>query len=202
MNRILLTLALLAACKGGGPLFGDTGGGLFNRDRDDDTGGGGDDSDDTEAPAECDEELDESPPGGPDCYTGTLACGDSLTATTVGGSEVMDGDLYEEGYCFVPFEDYDAAERAYLLEVPEDTMVTLTADFGCQDMAVVAMLWSDEDTCPYEGSGVFVCEGKGASGAAELLILPDDRDSLYVVVVDAPAGQEGVFTLDVLCESR
>lgn len=202
MSPLLILWALVGCKDGGWPFGSDTGGGIFNNDRDDDSAAVEDDTGEGPRPEDCDEARATTAPGGPDCLSGVLSCGDTLEATTEGGSTQLDGGLYEDGYCFVPFEDYEGPERAYELLVPPETLVTLIADFSCQDMALVAALWSDEDTCPYEGAGLYVCEGKSVSSGAEVLILPDDAEARYVVVVDSPAGQEGNFSLEVVCESR
>lgn len=199
----MTALLMLLACKltSDGIFGSDTGSGIFGGDRGDDSGGGGGDSDPDGVP-ECRDDYSTAAPEGPECLSGVLSCGDVLEATTEGGTELMESDTYQDAYCFVPFEDYDGAERGYELIVPPDTLVEITADFKCEDMAIAAFAWSDEDRCPYEGAGIYICEGKEVSSGGTITVLPDTVSTRYVVVVDSPSGNEAPFSLKVVCESR
>lgn len=184
-----IALTLLACEDGKLGLFNDTGG-IFGG------GGGG-------VNAElCDEPQDESAPAGPACVTDSIACGETLTGTTVGGSEVMSDALYTSAFCFVPFEDYDGPERVYALDLPADTLATITASFPCGDMGFAAMRWEDTGSCPNEGSGVVLCEGLQYGSGGSVTITPFDSDTRHLLVIDTPAGASGEFQLRVGCEAR
>jgi hypothetical protein len=197
LSLALLGLAALVACKGddGDGLFDrDSGGGIFGGDN----GGGGGEVD----PPDCDDDqLSTDPPGGPDCVTGTISCGDSIEGTTEGGSNQIEGEVYEDSYCFVPFEDYDGPERAYELELPEYTIATIYYSFPCQDMAIAAFRWSSEECPTLGGETTFVCEGDGLGRSGSVEISYELEDKRFLVVVDAPEGTEAPFALRVECES-
>jgi hypothetical protein len=76
-----------------------------------------------------------------------ISCGDRIEGTTEGGSNQIEGEVYEDSYCFVPFENYDGPERAYELMLPEYTFATIYYSFPCQDMAIAAFRWAP-DECP------------------------------------------------------
>lgn len=188
----------LVACKGGGDGDGlfdrDSGGGIFGGDN----GGGGGGVD----PPDCDDDqLSTDPPGGPDCVTGVLACGDSIEGTTRGGSNQIEAEVYEDSYCFVPFENYDGPERAYELELPEYTYATIYYSFPCQDMAIAAFRWSSNECPTLGGETTFVCEGDGLGRSGSVEISYELEDKRFLVVVDAPSGTEAPFALRVECES-
>jgi hypothetical protein len=187
----------LVACKGEGDgIFSrDSGGGIFGGDSGDGDGGGG-----GVEPPDCDDDqLSTDPPGGPDCLTGVISCGDRIEGTTEGGSNQIEGEVYEDSYCFVPFENYDGPERAYELMLPEYTTATIYYSFPCQDMAIAAFRWAPDECPTFGGETTFVCEGDGLGRSGSVEISHEFEEKRFLVVVDAPGGTEAPFALRVEC---
>lgn len=189
----------LVACKGDGDgIFSrDSGGGIFGGDSGDGDGGGG-----GVDPPDCDDDqLSTDPSPGPDCLTGVISCGDRIEGTTEGGSNQIEGEVYEDSYCFVPFENYDGPERAYELMLPEYTTAKIYYSFPCQDMAIAAFRWAPDECPTFGGETTFVCEGDGLGRSGSVEISHELEEKRFLVVVDAPSGTEAPFALRVECSS-
>ncbi|MCP4810596.1 MAG: hypothetical protein GY913_33065 [Proteobacteria bacterium] len=152
---------------------------------------------------DCDAAYDTTAPSGPDCLTGTITCGQTIEGTTLGGSTVMDSDLYESAYCFVPFTDYDGPERAYELQLEADTTAYVTLEAPCGDLGFGLMRWSYEDTCPTgEEHGILDCNGQpsdSTSNTKEAQVWAE-KDTRFVLAVDGSAGGGAPFRITVECE--
>lgn len=177
-------------------------------DADGDTDSDADGDSDTDSDADTDWEpeldcagsFDTSLPGGPDCVTGALRCGDELSATTEGGLRLFDEDFYDNAYCFVTYSDYGGPERVWELELDEGVRATVHLSAPCKDLGLSLIRWSEDNECPSADTILSECEGFDAddSGSASVWA---DRDMRFLVAVDGPAASGGVpFSLKVECE--
>ena len=148
--------------------------------------------------------CDSAPPAdveGPDCVTETLTCGSVVTGTTTGGTTAGTSAAYESWFCTPRFEDYDAPDRVYALDVAggQDVRVDLTS--RCADLDVFLVKWTDEASCPTESNIVSTCDADVAStgGTVEAYTANDTR---YLVFVDGASGEEGAFRLQVSCTAH
>lgn len=154
---------------------------------------------DWEPEVDCSGSYDTSLPGGPDCVTSALRCGDELTATTKGGLRLYDEDFYNEAYCFVPYQDYGGPERVYELEVDAGVSATVSLWSPCKDLSLSLIRWSDDNECPSADTILSECEGKEADDAVSASVWAD-KDLRFLVAVDGAAGVEVPFALKVECE--
>ncbi|MFH1464216.1 MAG: hypothetical protein ABIO70_07505 [Pseudomonadota bacterium] len=174
-------------------------------DTDGDTDADADSDADSDADADptfCDDAQSEAPPAGPDCLSGSIACGESITATTVGGSQAFTWSEYEDWYCLVPEGTYDASERVYAFEAPGESVASFELYSPCDDLDLVVIRWEDESACPAPGAGIHECEADTSPAGGEIPVVYSDRDSRYLVVVDGKNVAEANFTLSVTCASR
>jgi hypothetical protein len=183
----LIAIVTLTGCSG--LSVDDTGETIF----------GGDDTatSSTSPPLEiCEDSLDTSPAPIAECIMGTLSCGDTVTATNEGGSNLWDVDGYHGNFCFVASTDYDGTERMWEFNQPAESEAVVTLRH-CNTSALSVMSWSEEASCPTDGSGVINrCEGSNGSNEVTFV---SDTGQHWVIVVDTPAGEEGNFTLSVAC---
>lgn len=183
---------------------GDDSGGSGDSDSDDSGGDSGGDSgvDDTF----CDESFSTDAPGGPECVTSVLSCGDTVDATTEGGGEAMDAENWEGWYCSINLDrhPYDGPERVFQVLVPERTFATFSLETPCVDHDVFAFYWQDTDTCPGADQSLVECEaGDDEDDDDAATVWADDSNeggSWYLVAVDAKDGETGNFRLSVTCE--
>jgi hypothetical protein len=173
-------------------------------DADTDTDGDADaDSDaDSDADADpdfCDDALPETPPAGPDCLSGTLACGGSITATTVGGRQDYAAEQYESWYCLVPWSSYAASERVYALTLPGKSVASVDLYSPCDDLDLIVLRWEDEG-CPDPETLIAECEADDSPAGGAIETIYSDRESRYLVVVDGKNVAEDNFTLTVTCD--
>jgi hypothetical protein len=169
----------------------------------DDTGPTTDDSDPSTGNY-CEGPFDDSSPSGPDCLTGTISCGETLTGHTRGGSSILGSEFYESAFCFVPFEDNAGPERVYelVVEQPSDVFVTMESDCGV-DLSFAVALWYDEETCPSgEDHAIGDCNGYPQGSGNDIQVFADKVGTRYIVAVDSSAGSPGPFRLSVECSPR
>lgn len=169
-------------------------------------------ADDTEADTDTDADtdsgdcdpLDPGPVPGPDCLSGSIACGSSVTGTTVGGSDVLDEAFYEAVFCFVPSDTYAGAERVYTFVLPAATVASIALDSPCADLDLVVVRWEEEKRCPRENSLTGACDADAGPGDGRVddLWSSNDDDARYLLVVDGKDDVEHNFTLSVTCTSR
>lgn len=205
---MVLLLLLLLACdapsggKDDGDLDGDLDGdGLADaEDPDDDDDGIPDDEDPDPVDAFCEEALPTDAPAGPECVTASIGCGDTIEATTEGGSSWFVGDDYTHAYCFVNVYNraYEGTERVYALDLPAGVEAVVTADAPCEDVDLAAMFWPETDRCPVYDDGVWNCEGDDSDGRDVVSVSWDD-DSRWLIVVEPKMGVDTNFTLSVDC---
>lgn len=152
---------------------------------------------------DCDATYDTTAPAGPDCLTSVISCGDVVEGTTLGGSSIMDAELYESAFCFVPFSDYDGPERVYELSLPADTTAYVTLEAPCKDLGFALMRWSYEDECPTgDEHGILDCNGQpsGTTGNTKEAQVWAEKDTRFVLSVDGAAGAAAPYRLSVVCE--
>ncbi len=149
----------------------------------------------------CDEVLPDRPPGGPDCLSGSLSCGASVTATTEGGSDHFDAEHYENFFCLVPEGEYLGSERVYEIELAGDVLATFDLYSPCADLDVIVLRQDDIGSCPDSDQLLTECEADVSTGSGSTTVWTD-RPSRYLVIVDGKRGVEDNFELQVGCESR
>jgi hypothetical protein len=144
----------------------------------------------------CQESFSTDPAPGPACVEDTIRCGETVTATNEGGQSNYDLGFYQPTFCFVDSNDFDGQERVWIFDQPAYSSATVTVDH-CNQASVVAMSWSDEESCPEVGSTVNRCEGSSQDGDVTFFV---DRETRWLIAVDTRSGEEGNFTLNVTCE--
>ncbi len=141
-----------------------------------------------------------------ECVSQTIACGQTVVATTQGGTSWFHDDLYRDWYCTPsPEGPYSGREKVFALELPRGQRATITLDSPCDELDVMALrweFWEREGDCPYEGVSLIDCEMDDSRAGGEVTITSDfDEDtSNFLVVVEGPEGQEAPFALSVACE--
>jgi hypothetical protein len=158
--RPALLLSLLLACQGEPSFVVPTGG--ADADTDADADADADVDADTDADADVDTDVEpavDCTPGayptpapgadGEACLTETIACGDTVYGTNVGGSlhyGAGPGDQFEQCAGSSGGTDFDGPERVYRLETDPGTLaVNITMD-SCTDSEM--MIHRSADACP------------------------------------------------------
>jgi hypothetical protein len=178
------------------------GDGDTDADADGDTDADADaDSDADTDPDFCDDALSDAPPSGPSCLSGTIACGESVTATTEGGSEHFRAVHYEAFYCLVPDGLYTGPERVYAIELEGDVLATFSLYSPCGDLDLVVLRDDEAGPCPAEDQLLTECEADVSAGSGSTSVWTD-RPSRYLVIVDGKDPLEANFELSVSCEAR
>lgn len=147
----------------------------------------------------CRESFSTAPPGGPDCQTATISCGQTLTGTTEGGLSQLGGDSYLDWFCEPTPDRYGGPERVYLLVLEGRAVAHINLDSPCTDLDLMVMHYGDEDTCPSPGAGISECEGAEQVGDDKVTVTAFERYAFYIVV-DGKGGDTGNFRLSVECE--
>jgi len=136
---------------------------------------------------------------GPGCVTATIACGDTIQGTTVGGSRHFNGDRYVHSYCFPTTEDSHAGtERVYAFRLETDQRATFELDSPCADLDLAVLRWEDADHCPGSTVGISECEGQNRGGGGTAKIW-NNRPARYLVIVDGSDPQGANFELSATC---
>jgi hypothetical protein len=155
-------------------------------------------SDSASAKDFCKRALSQDPPAGPDCVSSVISCGETLEATTGGGSEQFYSGVYEDWFCTIPPANYNGPERVFLLDITGSKDIDIDLDAGCGEVDLFAMHWAD-DTCPYEGVSIFECEGATKTGDDHIDLFTD-QDYRFYIVVESRSGDAVNFRLSVSCE--
>lgn len=183
-------LVLLASCGFVTIHDGDSTNDIFE-----DSGDGAD-----EGAAWCDEVHDTGAPVGPDCFSGTLACGDTLEATTSGGESLFASEDYTSNFCFPNLDQssYAGSERAYLVALDSGVEAVLSVSAACAALGVAVMRWTDANTCPVD-TAVPSCEGDEGPGDFSIAFGGFDSSNQWVVVVDTRDEESAAFRLALTC---
>ena len=164
----------------------------------DDTGTTSDDSNGGSNEGFCDRNLSDAAPGGPDCVSQTISCGQTLEGRTKGGSTQFEESTYDPWFCGVGFpSDYSGPERVYLLDVDVSTLIDVSLDSPCSEVDLIAIHWND-DTCPYPGVGISECENSWDNGNDSLQLFTDGAYRFFIVVEPRSANDTN-FRLTVDC---
>jgi hypothetical protein len=139
---------------------------------------------------------------GPDCVSGSIACGESVEGTTAGGTSVFDAKNYQAWYCLVSAGGYDGAERVFSFVQPADSVATITLRSPCADLDLFVMAWNEADRCPSDETILSTCEVDDAAGGGVVTDLWSSHETRYLVVVDGKTSDEDNFELSVSCETR
>jgi hypothetical protein len=129
----------------------------------------------------------------------TLACGDVVTGTTVGGSTDFNTEIWEAAFCL----DYllgdpghlDAAERVFELDVAPDTFAVVQLDSPCARMDMRAVRTTR--SCNTEAGNCTTASGNFAF--SEVSLAGTETGSRWEIIVDGYDGDEGNFRLTVDC---
>jgi len=141
-------------------------------------------------------------PAGPGCLSGSIACGETVKGTTVGGSTHFDGQRYRASYCFPAADDaYTDPERVYAFELPADNEATFTLDSPCAELDLVVLRWEGEPACPGADERITECEGDKNPGGGSARLW-NDSQAHYLLIVDGDQGAAGNFTLSVSCRDK
>jgi hypothetical protein len=136
-----------------------------------------------------------APIEGPGCVTARIACGDTIKATTVGGSQHFDGDRYLHSYCFPTTDDsHRGPERVYLFALQAGQRASFELDSPCADLDLAVLRW-EGDGCPAPTAGITECEGQNRGGGGRVSVW-NNRDAH----VDGGAEQGANFDLSVSCQ--
>ena len=82
----------------------------------------------------CDESIVPGDIVGPDCLSGTLACGETVTNTTEGGEPSLHGGDYQSWYCMTSEDtDWTGNERMYEFLHPGTGSITVSLSSPCGD---------------------------------------------------------------------
>ena len=194
MSPLLLLFSLIACTL---PIFGgeDTKKNPSSDDSvsSDDTGNGGNNQG-----GFCSQHLSTSAPGGPDCVTDTISCGQQIEGRIQGGEANLEESMYEDWFCGYPFpSDYSGPERVYLLDVDQSTLIDVTLESPCDEVDLIAIHWTDND-CPRQGVGISECESSWDNGD-DFLELYTDRAYRFYLVVEPRRGSDANFRLSVEC---
>lgn len=162
----------------------------------DDSGEGTD-----EGAAWCDEFHDTGPPVGPDCFSGTLACGETLEASTEGGASQFASEDYTSNFCFPNLDQssYAGPERVYLVALESGVEGVISVSADCAALGVAVMRWSDATTCPVE-TAVPSCEGDEGTGGTSIAFGGFESSNQWVVVVDTRDEESAAFRLVLTCD--
>lgn len=145
---------------------------------------------------ECSAGGEMPPPRG--CVSGSLACGSSVSGTTLGGDSAWDDDFYSKAFCFPAGDKHRGSERVYLLEMPENMEATITMTSDCVDLDLVALAWAYDGDCPGAGHPVSECEGDAKRGGGSVRV-QSFNSRTYLVGIDGKDGAVGPYTLKVDC---
>ncbi len=145
----------------------------------------------------CDEDIDTSPPDGPDCLMGTLSCGDTVTGITSGGSEIWNSDFHDEAFCFVTDGSFEGAERIWEFIQPAESNATVKVEESCGNWGLSVVGWHDEDWCPNVGAEIGRCEGTNLNTQVEFFTQSEKR---WLIGMDSRDGGEVKFRLSVSCD--
>ncbi|GDX81952.1 hypothetical protein LBMAG42_37630 [Deltaproteobacteria bacterium] len=149
----------------------------------------------------CDDGQDTSAPRGPDCYSGTLTCGETVELTTEGGQADFQAADFTSNFCFTNngSATYGGSERVFLVTLEADVYAVASLSADCASMGLAAMRWTDGTTCPIDQS-VPECEGKEGNGALAVTFGGYPASNQWALVVDTSGDEPAAFRLSLACE--
>ncbi len=134
------------------------------------------------------------------CVSGALACGSTISGTTLGGDSAWDDEFYSGAFCFPAGDHHSGSERVYTLTAPADTEVSVRLTSSCVDLDLVAVGWEYEGSCPTAKHLVPDCEGDSKRGGDGLIKIQSFIPRQYLIGVDGKRGAVGSFQLAVTCK--
>jgi hypothetical protein len=148
-------------------------------------------------------EPEGGPVPGPDCLTGELHCGETVTGHTDGGVWRFDSRFYEKKFCMPALWDHDGGdERVYRLTLPEGPLrAVVHLETPDADLDLVALRW-DGQSCPTPESSIPRCETEPEKGRTDEVVelAQGDAPTTWLLVVEGKEQQEGPFALHVSCQ--
>ena len=145
------------------------------------------------------EPREPAPLSGPSCISGSIACGETIRATTVGGSDHFDGDRYVHSYCFPTTDDsHRGTERVYAFQLAAGQRATFELSSPCADLDLAVLRWENERSCPSNSDSVSECEGQNRGGGGQASIW-NNRGARYLAIVDGSDEVGANFELTVSC---
>lgn len=133
------------------------------------------------------------------CISGALACGSTITGTTLGGDSAWEDKFYAQAFCMPTGGRHSGSERVYTLTAPENTQVTLSLTSDCVDLDLIALAWDYEGSCPTEKHLVPECEADSKTSGNGTIRIQSFHERQYLVAVDGKHGAVGPFSLSVSC---
>ena len=149
-------------------------------------------------PMPCDAVVKEPMPDR--CITGSLHCGEVIEGTTAGGDSRFNDEFYSDKFCFPAGGNHSGPERAYLLDAPPYTSITVTLQSDCVDLDLAAIAFNYDGACPTIDHPVPECEGRDRRGGDKITLQTFNNPRRYVVAVDGKDGATGTFRMAVECQ--
>ena len=140
-----------------------------------------------------------------ECVTRRIECGETILATTVAATDVMDREEYEEWFCTpFPAGDYNGNERIYQFTHPGTGTVTIDLLSPCSELDLFVVrweFWDTDRTCPTEAHGISECEIDESKAGGSIDIW-DANESHYLIIVDGPEPVEDIFEVSLSCPDK
>ena len=154
--------------------------------------------------SQCGDLEDGGPVAGPDCFTGTIECGQTIIGHTKGGVDRYNTRFYEQNFCWPGTINRNGGdERVYKFSFPDNGkwIGKVTLDTPCADLDVVAMTW-DKSTCPTASTNVAECDSKRRAGTSREVadLITDGKWQDWAIIVEGIGDEEGAFALTMQCK--
>ncbi len=149
----------------------------------------------------CSSAQDASVPVGPDCYSGSLACGGEVTATTAGGLSTYETEDYGHLFCLTDLaaQGYTGTERVYFVDAGDDVYAHARLDAPCAHMGLSVLRWADAAVCPDPEGSATACEGDEGTGSISVLFGGFPENNTWAIVVDTAGAAAAPFRLSIDC---
>ena len=134
------------------------------------------------------------------CFTGTIACDQTVVGHTRGGIDRFSTEFYAKHFCTPATTNHDGGdERVYRFRSPGRHRVYFTLDTPCADLDLTVLRW-DGSGCPKIDSDVLDCDMWPKEGTErERVDVPAEAGWEYLVIVEGKGSDEGAFALHAQC---
>ncbi len=149
----------------------------------------------------CSSAQDSAAPAGPDCFSGSLACGGEVTATTAGGLSTYETEDYGHLFCFTDLaaKGYAGSERVYFVDPGDGVNAYARLEAPCADMGLSVLRWADSAVCPDSEGSAPACEGAEGAGEIAVLFGGFPENNTWAIVVDTAGAEAAPFRLTIDC---